>query len=234
MLTDTVCLCNRNSSWLVFLSREVDRMRGLWSAACSPVNHAHGRGTPLGERAFIFPWQGILYVCGARWLTQSWTPKFLDTKCEVDIKKDTTVSVIQGLLYRTDERFLRPQKYEMWQKLSRFEVTVFQYTCCLLWDMLISGTVLYIFALHVSACAVCVCILYSSSYMYIYSRFIRRHAHDDAFHMWRTNLIEKLKGLEVEIFRTCTTSSLFWVVLSHANLIYLYLSVSMHCFKEEL
>lgn len=58
VFNDTGYLCYRKSSWHVFPIREVDRMWGLWSAACSPVNHAQGRGAPLGERAFIFCWQG--------------------------------------------------------------------------------------------------------------------------------------------------------------------------------
>lgn len=77
-----------NSSWPVFLSREVDGMQGFWSAACSPVNNAQRRGTPLREEGLHLllaaedgphPEYCMLFwgphVCRACWLTQSDNPK---------------------------------------------------------------------------------------------------------------------------------------------------------------
>lgn len=129
VLIDIVSLCNRNCSWLA-LSREVDRMRGLWSASCSPVNRAQGRGSPLGDSAFIFCWQGrmgralntvfseILYVClrsslaNSIWKHQKWGRH----------QKDTSASATQGSLYETDERFLRNMNC-ICDKCQRFEAS---------------------------------------------------------------------------------------------------------------
>lgn len=104
-------VCNRNSSWLVFLGREVDtRMQGFWSAACSPANHAQRRGTPLGKRAFISCWQGRMGLhpgplCSLRFCiwsslaSSARNTKFLNTKSKIVIKRYQCFIITQGLFH---------------------------------------------------------------------------------------------------------------------------------------